>query len=263
MLVAMTQLERLDFLIGFLLGEKGRYDSIKIPENIDEKKKLFRSLCNIRLPKDVSYEFLEIHDEYLKLEALEKGVVQFSTLEPIDNNIYLWQGDITRLAVDAIVNAGNSKLLGCFQPLHNCIDNAIHSFSGVQLRNECNKIMLQQGFDEKNGCAKITSGYNLPCKYIIHTVGPIVYGEVTKENINDLKNCYLESLKLAENKGLKSIAFCCISTGEFCFPNLEAGKIAIETVKGYLENTKSGIEVVFNVFKGIDYEIYRRLLSSN
>ncbi len=261
--VAITQDEQLDFLIDILVKEESKYNNIVVPQDLEEKKKLFRTLCNIRLPKEVSLEFLEVEKEYLQIELFEKGVVKLGDLVAIDKNIYLWQGDITRLEVDGIVNACNSKLLGCFHPLHNCIDNQIHSFASVELRNQCNKIMVSQGFDEPNGKAKITSGYNLPCKYVIHTVGPIVYGEVTEENIRDLKNCYLECLKLADSEGLKSIAFCCLSTGEFCYPNEEAGKLAIATVKEYLEKTKSGIEVVFNVFKDIDYEIYRRVLTTN
>ncbi|MFV0518870.1 MAG: protein-ADP-ribose hydrolase [Lachnospirales bacterium] len=257
----MTQEQKLDFLIDYLIDENIKFKQMKSPQNLDDKKDLFRSLCNVREPKEVSKDFLKIQNEYLKAEIEQKGIVNYRDIAKTEaNNIYLWQGDITSLKVDAIVNAGNSKLLGCFYPLHNCIDNAIHSFAGVELRNECYKIMNKQGEDEKMGFAKITKAYNLPSKNVIHTVGPIVRGQLSDKNILDLVSCYEECLKLADSYKLKSIAFCCISTGEYCFPNVEAGEIAVSTVKNYLLKTNSEIEVVFNVFKEIDYEIYKRLL---
>ncbi len=173
---------------------------------------------------------------------------------------YLWQGDITTLPCDAIVNAANSEMLGCFGPCHGCIDNAIHTFAWVQLRLKCAEIRKKQGHREETGKAKITPGYNLPCKYILHTVGPIVRGSLTKRDCGLLASCYRSCLELAEQSGVKSIAFCCISTGEFRFPNDKAAEIAVKTVKDFKSRSHSKIKVVFNVFKELDYGIYRELL---
>lgn len=227
-----------------------------------EQKRLFRSLMNVRLAIPIKEEFLKLQDKFLKDEVQRKGIVHISEAEKssLKKQIYLWKGDITRLCVDAIVNAGNCKLLGCFIPCHKCIDNAIHSSAGVQLRNECYDIMKKQGHDEKTGDAKITSAYNLPSRFVIHTVGPIIQKELMKEDCELLKSCYEKSLNLAIENDLKHIAFCCISTGEFRFPNKEASEIAIKTVCEVLENTKSEIEVIFNVFKEEDYELYKKLL---
>ena len=172
----------------------------------------------------------------------------------------MWKGDITTLKCDGIVNAANSQMLGCFCPNHGCIDNAIHTYAGVQLRLECARIMGAQGREEPAGRAKITQAYNLPCSYVLHTVGPIVYGKLTEQNKTDLANCYRSCLKLAEDCGLRSIAFCCISTGEFCFPNEIAAQIAVGTVDEYKKQSGSKIKVVFNVFKEKDHAIYKRLL---
>ena len=178
----------------------------------------------------------------------------------IQNGIYLWQGDITRLCVDAIVNAANSAMLGCFVPCHGCIDNAIHSAAGVKLRLECSHIMENQKTKEPIGKAKITKAYNLPCRYVLHTVGPIICGPVTKQDCDQLSNCYRSCLELAATYQLKSIAFCCISTGEFHFPNQKAAEIAIQTVQDYQKKKQDGLEVIFNVFKDNDYKIYKQLL---
>lgn len=256
----MTQEERRLYLIKELIKENSRYSNIVIPNNEVEQKALLRGLLNVRMPNDKSKEFLQIQDEYLQEEIAQKGITSINDLEPIQNDIYLWQGDITTLKCDAIVNACNCDLLGCFYPNHKCIDNAIHTFSGVQLRLACNKIMVKQGHKEETGKAKITLAFNLPCKYVIHTVGPIVRGKLTEKDCDLLKSCYISSLEIAEKNHLNSIAFCCISTGEFHFPNDKASKIAINTVKEYKEKTHSKIKVIFNVFKDKDYEIYRKLL---
>mgnify|MGYP004524758729 FL=1 len=189
-----------------------------------------------------------------------KGVTDISALTPIQPDIYLWQGDITTLKCDAIVNAANNQMLGCFCPNHGCIDNAIHTFAGVQLRLDCAELMKKQGHEEPTGQAKITPAYNLPCRFVIHTVGPIVYGRLTDKDCELLRSCYRSCLKVADENSLKSIAFCCISTGEFHFPNERAAEIAIDTVKKYKAETQSEIKVIFNVFKDTDYKIYRELL---
>ena len=255
----MTQTERRKFLIEYLLAERG--ERINIPADEYNQKRLLRSLFNIRMSKETSEEFLRVQDEYLKEESKRKGITDIKDLQPVQDGVYLWQGDITTLKCGAIVNAANSQMLGCFQPCHSCIDNAIHTFSGIQLRRECNRIMRVQGHNEPTGQAKITPAYNLPCNYVIHTVGPIVQGYLTEDDCELLKSCYLSCLKLAEENGVESIAFCCISTGVFGFPQREAAKIAIDTVKEYKAATASNIKVIFNVFKNEDLFIYRELLS--
>ena len=262
----MTQKERRLFLIQELLQEflnkQPQYAGMQIPSSEPEQKKLLRSLFNIRMPKAASRDFLEIQDAYLQAEIEEKGVTDIADLTPVRDNIYLWQGDITTLRCGAIVNAANSQMLGCFCPCHGCIDNAIHTFSGVQLRLECAEIMREQGFEEPIGRAKITSAYNLPCGKIIHTVGPYVGGKLTEKHCEQLRSCYRECLKTAVQNGISSIAFCCISTGEFHFPNDKAAVIAVETVREFLKNNKN-IEVIFNVFKDEDFRIYNELLARN
>ena len=256
----MTQTEKRTYLIEYLLSERG--EKINIPSDEYDLKRLLRSLFNIRMPKNVTEEFLQIQDEYLQEENRRKGITNIADLEPVQEGIYLWQGDITTLKCGAIVNAANSQMLGCFQPCHGCIDNAIHTYSGVQLRCKCNELMKEQGLDEPTGQAKITPAYNLPCKYVIHTVGPIVGGYLTQEDCELLKSCYLSCLKLAEENGVDSIAFCCISTGVFGFPQREAAKIAVDTIKEYKEENRSDIMVIFNVFKDSDLAIYREVLAS-
>ena len=256
----MTQEERLDFLISYLINENADYKNIIVPENPAEKRQLLRSLMNVRMPAPVSEDFLKAQDAYLQLESAKKGVTKPRDLTPVEPGIALWQGDITTLAADAIVNAANSQMLGCFVPCHGCIDNAIHSAAGVQLRLECARVMSEQGTEEPTGRAKITKAYNLPCRYVLHTVGPIIYREVTRKDCELLASCYRSCLELAGAYGLKSVAFCCISTGEFHFPNELAAKIAVQTVRAYLLENKNGMEVIFNVFKGTDYTIYKKLL---
>lgn len=259
----MTQTEKRNYLIKYLLQEQPRYADMPIPADEGEQKKLLRSLFNVRMPNPVSEAFLKIQDAYLQEECAKKGVVSLSDLSPTQPGIYLWQGDITRLSADAIVNAANSALLGCFVPCHGCIDNAIHSAAGVQLRLECAHIMEQQKAEEPTGKAKITEAYNLPCRYVLHTVGPIIYGEVTKQDCDLLTDCYRSCLELAAAHQLKNVAFCCISTGEFHFPNEKAAEIAVQTVRSYQEQNPNSIEVVFNVFKDNDYAIYKQLLGTN
>lgn len=256
----MTQPERRIYLIKELLKEQPRYSDMQIPQDEQEQKRLLRSLFNIRMPRTVSREFLEVQDTYLQTATAEKGITDLSDLQPIQNGIYLWQGDITTLRCDAIVNAANSQMLGCFCPCHGCIDNAIHTYAGVQLRAACAELMKAQNHEEETGRAKITPAYNLPCKYVLHTVGPIIRGRLSGRDKELLASCYRSCLELAERNGVKSIAFCCISTGEFHFPNDVAAEIAVQTVKEYKQQTNSEIEVIFNVFKDIDYEIYRDLL---
>lgn len=258
----MNQNERRLFLIEYLLKENSRYSDIIIPSNIHEQKRLLRSLMNMREPKKISEEFIKIQDEYLQEELKSKSVTDYKSLTPLQNKIYLWRGDITTLKIDSIVNAANSKLTGCYYPCHGCIDNAIHTYSGVQLRLECAEMMRKQQHEEPVGSAKITKAYNLPCKYIIHTVGPFVSGKLKKDDEILLASCYRSCLELANKNSIHSIAFCCISTGEFHFPNKRAAEIAVQTVMEFKKATGSKIEVVFNVFKEYDYEIYKELLKT-
>ena len=259
----MTQTERRVFLIRKLLEEQTDYKNLAVPQNLAEQKKMLRSLMNIRFPKRIGEDFLVVQDEYLQEEIAGKGITDLQDLSPVSEGIYLWQGDITTLRCDAIVNAANSGMTGCYAPCHGCIDNCIHTYAGMQLRLECAEIMKKQGHEEETGKAKITSAYNLPCKYVLHTVGPIIAGPLTQTDKDLLASCYRSCLELAEQNGVKSIAFCCISTGEFHFPNDIAAQIAVKTVKDYREQTKSSMEVIFNVFKDIDYEIYRKLLGTD
>ena len=256
----MTQDERLDDLLRYLLAERKEYADIQLPDGVAEKRHLLRSLMNVRPPVPASVEFLAVQDAYLKERLLERGITRLEDLKPAQPGLYLWQGDITTLRVDAIVNAANSQMLGCFVPCHGCIDNAIHTYAGVQLRLECAGIMQKQGHEEETGRAKITKAYNLPCGFILHTVGPIIYGNVTTADRELLAGCYRSCLELAADSGLHSLAFCCISTGEFHFPNDLAAQIAIQTVTDWQKQNSNQMEVIFNVFKDNDRKIYERLL---
>lgn len=257
------QSEKRIYLIRELLKEQPRFRNIQIPTDKQEQKNLLRSLFNVRMPEPISDDFLKIQDEYLQEETERKGITDIADLKPIQNHLYLWQGDITTLRCGAIVNAANSQMLGCFCPCHGCIDNAIHTYAGVQLRAACAELMRRQGHEEETGKAKITSAFNLPCEYVLHTVGPIISGKLRERDKDLLASCYRSCLELADSHGIKSIAFCCISTGEFHFPNDVAAEIAVETTREYKRQTNSEIEVIFNVFKDIDYEIYRRILGSD
>jgi O-acetyl-ADP-ribose deacetylase (regulator of RNase III) len=258
-------LDDLDYILNSLIEEQPEYRQWNIPSEMAGKKQLMRSLMNLRPPAPISELFLKAQDKELEKQLHEKGIVSLNQalLSPIDNRLKLWQGDITRLKADAIVNAANSQMLGCFMPLHSCIDNAIHSAAGIQLRLECNELMKEQDHPEPTGSAKLTKAYNLPSNFIIHTVGPIINtGTVTPEDEYHLASCYQSCLQLANENKVKSIAFCCISTGEYRFPNQHAAEIAVKTVREYFTlSPDTGIEeVVFNVYKDIDFSIYSKLL---
>ena len=257
-----SQEERRIWLIRELQREMPQYRGISIPEGEEAQWRLLRSLFNVRPPYPASGEFLKVQDEYLSEMIRRRGIVDGEELPPVrkDNRLSLWQGDITRLHCDAIVNAANSALLGCWQPCHSCIDNIIHSLSGVQLRIKCNELMEAQGHEEETGKAKITPAYNLPCKYVLHTVGPIISGPLQKSDCDLLARCYQSCLELAVENGCRSIAFCCISTGVFHFPNDKAAEIAVRTVTSFLDIRKEDIRVIFNVFKDVDLHIYQTLL---
>ena len=259
----MNQEERRRYLIKELLRERPSCRRQEIPEDADRQKVLLRGLMNVRHPAAISQRFLEVQDAYLQEELAGKQITRLSELSPVRVGIYLWRGDITTLECGAIVNAANSGMTGCYQPCHNCIDNCIHTYAGVQLRIKCAEMMAQQGYEEPTGQAKITPAYNLPCDYVIHTVGPIVQGKLTQEHCALLESCYRSCLELADEKGVKSIAFCCISTGVFMFPNDKAAEIAVGTVQKYKAETGSKIEVIFNVFKEQDERIYTELLRAD
>lgn len=255
----MTQSQRRSYLIEKLLQERREYMGVSLPTE-EEQRRLLRGLMNLRPPAPVSGEFLQVQDAYFQERLKERGVTKLEALTPVQPGLYLWQGDITTLEVDAIVNAANSGMTGCYVPCHGCIDNAIHTYAGMQLRLECAEIMRKQEHEEETGHAKITGGYNLPCRYVLHTVGPIVSGTLTKEHEQQLASCYRSCLDLAAENNCESLAFCCISTGEFHFPNEKAAEIAVETVKQWQARHPQQLEVIFNVFKNSDREIYEQLL---
>ena len=256
----MNQSERRQYLIRSLLNENPAYHDWGVPQDADDQKRLLRGLMNVRPAQNSGAEFLKIQDEYLREVTAQKGVTDADSLSPVQPGLYLWQGDITTLRCDAIVNAANSGMTGCYMPNHRCIDNAIHTFAGVQLRLVCDQIMQKQGYPEPTGQAKITPAFNLPCRYVIHTVGPIIADAPTERDCELLASCYRSCLELAAENDLESIAFCCISTGEFHFPNELAAEIAVRTVKSFLHQSTSVKKVIFNVFKDTDREIYARLL---
>lgn len=258
----MTQKERRIYLIRQLQREMPQYGDIAIPDGEEEQWRLLRSLFNVRPPYPASAEFLEVQDAYLGELVRERGTVKAEDLPPVRRNprMSLWQGDITILSCDAIVNAANSALLGCWQPCHSCIDNMIHTLSGVQLRIKCNEIMEAQGHEEETGTAKITPAYNLPCKYVLHTVGPIISGPLREKDCELLASCYRSCLELAAENGVRSLAFCCISTGVFHFPQERAAEIAVDTVERFLGTNDTVRQVIFNVFTDRDLKLYERLL---
>ena len=259
----MNQSERRLFLIQSLLKENPEYRDMGIPADANSQRQLLRGLLNIREPRRIGTDFLQIQDEYLQEETAAKGITDAADLAPMQPGLYLWQGDITTLKCDAIVNAANSGMTGCYCPNHGCIDNAIHTYAGVQLRLACAELMEQQGYPEPTGQAKITPAFNLPCRYVLHTVGPIINGRVTQRDQTLLASCYRSCLEMAAEKGLESVAFCCISTGEFHFPNQLAAEIAVQTVKAFLKKQTSVKKVIFNVFKDMDKKIYERLLRTD
>ena len=259
------------WLIQHLLDEMPQYKDTEIPEDPHQQWLLLRALFNVRMPAPVSEEFSEIEGEYLRTFTEEKGITDVNDLKPCmsDDRLVLWQGDITTLKCDAIVNAANSGMTGCYQPNHNCIDNAEQTFAGAEMRYECYQYMEKQAslhggsYEEPTGQAVITKGYNLPAKYVIHTVGPIVQGWLTKKDKDLLSSCYTSCLEKAEEYHLESIAFCCISTGVFMFPQDKAAEIAVHTVKEYLDSHSDASvkKVIFNVFKDSDLQIYDALLN--
>lgn len=262
--------EKLKYLISCLEDENPQYKDYEVSDDPDEAFNLYRALCNVRMPHGpightLPAQFYQVQSEVLKDITEKKGITDAIALPPVllDQRISLWQGDITTLKCDAIVNAANSQMLGCFSPLHGCIDNIIHTMAGVELREKCYQIMNAQGHEEETGKFKITPGYNLPAKYVIHTVGPIVMGRLTEKHKELLASCYRSCLEIADAYHLKSIAFCCISTGVFMFPQDKAAEIAVHTVREYLDtHPDTGIEkVIFNVFKDTDYEIYDSILN--
>ena len=256
----MNQSEKRLFLIQSLLNERPSCQKQIIPADSERQKILLRGLMNVRRPVRIGADFLQVQDAYLQGETAAKGITDIADLTPIQPGLYLWQGDITTLKCDAIVNAANSGMTGCYCPNHGCIDNAIHTYAGVQLRLACAELMDRQGHPEPTGQAKITPAFDLPCRYVLHTVGPIINGQVTQRDRALLASCYRSCLELAAEKGLESVAFCCISTGEFHFPNQLAAEIAVQTVKAFLKKQTSVKKVIFNVFKDLDKAIYEKLL---
>ena len=266
---SMTQEQRLTLLVEAFKADSVRYRDIPTPEDTEGRRRLLRSLMNIRMPKDLPAKVLQVQDEYLKRRAEEKGVVRIRDIPVIRDGLSLWQGDITRLAADAIVNAANSQMLGCFVPMHTCIDNCIHTFAGIQLREECSRRMAElrekygADYEQPTAVPMLTGAYNLPAGKVIHVVGPIVEYEVTPELEQALSACYRNTLELCAENSLKSVAFCCISTGVFRFPNRRAAEIAVETVTQWLSvHRDQDLRVIFNVFKDEDRELYRELLET-
>ena len=259
----MTQAERRRYLIRSLMAERAEYRGMALPQGEDEQRRLLRSLMNVRPPRPADREFLSVQDDYLRRTLAEEGITRLAALRPVSGEVYIWQGDITRLQCGAIVNAANSGMTGCYIPCHACIDNCIHTYAGVQLRLACAGLMAAQGHEEPTGQAKLTRAYNLPCDYVLHTVGPVIEGAVTAEDERLLASCYRSCLELARQNGVESIAFCCISTGVFHFPNERAAEIAVETVRRYKAETDSRMKVIFNVFKDTDKAIYERLLGAD
>ena len=264
----MTQNQRLEALVEAFKTDSIQYKNVETPQDTEGKRRILRSLMNIRMPRAISDEVLSIQDAYLKERAIEKGIVQPSDIPVIEGKLSIWQGDITRLAVDAIVNAANFQMLGCFVPMHTCIDNSIHTFAGVQLRAECNRQMNQlrlkygQDYEQPTAVPMLTDGYNLPAKKVIHIVGPIVSFRLTPELEKELADCYWNTLDLCLDNQLKSVAFCCISTGVFRFPQKRAAQIAINTVNKWLLQHPGAMErVIFNVFKDEDKKYYEELIS--
>ena len=264
---AKTQAERLDYLVEEFKKDSVQYKDLQTPEDAEGKRRILRSLMNIRMPQSMPEEVLRVQDDYLKERSIEKGIVALSDIPEIRDGLSIWQGDITRLQVDAIVNAANSQMLGCFVPMHNCIDNCIHTFAGVQLREEGSRLMNQlrirygAGYEQPTAVPMLTDGYNLPAKKVVHIVGPIVQYKLTPELEKDLADCYRNTLEICAKNGLTSVAFCCISTGVFRFPNRRAAEIAVRTVEEWMEKNPGRVgRVVFNVFKDEDKALYEGLI---
>ena len=263
----MTQNQRLDYLVEEFKTDSVQYKGLETPKDTEGKRRILRTLMNIRMPKAFPDDVLAVQDEYLTGRAEEKGLVRLSDIPEIRDGLSIWQGDITRLAADAIVNAANSQMLGCFVPLHICIDNCIHTFAGVQLRAECSRQMNQlrirygRDYEQPTAIPMLTDGYNLPARKIIHIVGPIVQYDLTSALEKDLVDCYCNTLDMCKENGLKSVAFCCISTGVFHFPNKRAAEIAVSTVEKWMTDNPGVMErVIFNVFKDEDKKYYEELV---
>ena len=263
----MTQNGRLDYLVEEFKADSVQYKDLQTPKDTEGKRRILQSLMNVRMPRKMDEAVLAVQDEYLQERIRENGIVEPADIPVIRDRMSIWQGDITRLAVDAIVNAANSRMLGCFVPMHTCIDNCIHTFAGVQLRAECNRqmnalrIRYGRDYEQPTAVPMLTDAYNLPAKKVIHIVGPIVQGRLTTSLENDLAACYRNTLDMCLENGLKSVAFCCISTGVFHFPNKRAAEIAVQTVTGWLSEHPGGMErVIFNVFKDEDKAYYEQLL---
>ena len=264
----ITQEQRLDFLVEEFKADSDEYKNLETPKDTEGKRRILRSLMNIRMPKRLAVDVVTVQDDYLKERAVDKGIVALADIPVVRDGLSIWQGDITRLAVDAIVNAANSQMLGCFVPMHTCIDNCIHTFAGIQLREECNRQMNElrirygRDYEQPTAVPMLTDAYNLPAKKVIHIVGPIVQYKLTPELEKDLADCYRNTLDMCLKNGLKSVAFCCISTGVFHFPNGQAAEIAVKTVTDWMDEYPGQMErVIFNVFKDEDKDIYERLLS--
>ena len=264
-----TQDQRLTELVEAFKADSVEYGDLETPKDADGRRRLLRSLMNVRMPKAMAAETLRLQDEYLQARAEEKGIVAWQDIPVMEGVLSVWQGDITCLAVDAIVNAANSQMLGCFQPCHSCIDNSIHTFAGVQLRAECSRQMhrlrLRYGHDYEQPTAvpMLTDGYNLPAKKVVHIVGPIVYDRLTPGLEQALADCYTNTLDLCAENGLRSVAFCCISTGVFRFPKQRAAEIAVQTVRQWLKTHDGPMDrVIFNVFNDKDRERYEQILSA-
>ena len=255
----MTQDERRRFLLEFLLRERG--ETMALPGDEAAQRRLLRALCNVREPVPAPADFLAVQDAYLQEETRRKGVTDAARIPEAEPGVRLWRGDITTLRCDAIVNAANSALLGCFVPCHGCIDNAIHTYAGVQLRLACAELMAAQGHPEPAGRAKITPAFNLPSRYVLHTVGPIVHNRPTARDEALLTACYRSCLALAAAHGARSVAFCCISTGEFHFPSARAAQIAVQTVREARKTLQHEMDVIFNVYQERDLRIYEGLLA--
>lgn len=263
----MTQDQRLDYLVEEFKKDSVQYKDLETPKDTEGKRHVLRSLMNIRMPKPFPEEALAVQDDYLAGRAEEKGIVRLSDIPVTRGAVSIWQGDITRLAVDAIVNAANSQMLGCFVPMHICIDNSIHTFAGIQLRAECNRQMDQlrsrygQDYEQPTAVPMLTDAYNLPAKKVIHVVGPIVQYGLTPELEKDLADCYLHTLDMCVENNLKSVAFCCISTGVFRFPNKRAARIAVSAVNSWLSQHPGAMDrVIFDVFKDEDRKYYEELV---
>ena len=264
----MNQEERLGYLVEKFKEDSVEYRDLETPRDGEGRQRVLRSLMNIRMPGEMAEDVLAVQNDYLKERAREKGVVTPKDIPVVRDVISIWQGDITRLAVDAIVNAANSQMLGCFVPMHTCIDNCIHSFAGIQLRAECSRQMSElrirygKDYEQPTAVPMLTDAYNLPAKKVIHIVGPIVRYGLTPELEKSLADCYRNTLDMCLDNGLKSVAFCCISTGVFHFPNRRAAEIAVKTVSDWMDEHPGQMErVIFNVFKDEDKDIYERLLS--